>query len=431
MKVLVTGGSGFIGSHVVDRLLAHGHEPRIYDLVESPYHRPDEVEQVIGDLVDEDALRPRCPAATPSSTSPPSPTSTRCSTIPGLAESVNGGGTRTLLEAARREGVSRVVYASTVWVYGDANGHGPLDEDEPLSLPGHLYTATKLAGEMYCSSYGALYGMDTTIARFGIPYGPRARPATVLAAFVARALADEPITIAGDGTQSRRFIYVEDLAEGVVATLDPAAVGRVYNLVGSESTTVREIADTVVRVVCPVPIVHVEGRAGDIKGAEISGARAKRELGWEATTTLRRGRVPLRRVGHAHQRSDERPPGREGGLQRQRERQPQLQRGRGTGTAQPEPGLRREVDEGHPDRQSRVEHRREGRDRATPGVAGAVVIGVVEQDDVAGARAPLAARRAMASGEARAPQSRPQRDHSVGSHPRRRHRASPAALNTP
>ena len=226
MKVLVTGGSGFIGSHVVDRLLAHGHEPRIFDLVESPYHRPDEVELVIGDLVDQDCLRLAlrdCDAvvhlAAVSDVN-------KVLADPGHAESVNGGGTRTVLEAARLEGVSRIVYASTVWIYGDSNGHGPLDEDEPLSLPGHLYTATKLAGEMYCSSYGALYGMDTTIARFGIPYGPRARPATVLAAFVARALADEPITIAGDGTQSRRFIYVEDLAEGVVATLDPAAIGR-------------------------------------------------------------------------------------------------------------------------------------------------------------------------------------------------------------
>src|SRR5205085_518331 len=73
-------------------------------------------------------------------------------------------------------------------------------------------TATKLAGEMYCSSYASLYGLETTIARFGIPYGPRARPATVLATFVSRALAGEAITIAGDGLQSRRFVYVEDLA---------------------------------------------------------------------------------------------------------------------------------------------------------------------------------------------------------------------------
>ncbi len=191
-----------------------------------------------------------------------------------------------MLEAARLEGVGRVVYASTVWVYGNSNGHGPLAEDEPLALPGHLYTATKLAGEMYCSSYAELFDLNTTIARFGIPYGPRARPATVLASFVAQALAGAPITIAGDGTQSRRFVYVEDLARGVVATLSSSASGRVYNLVGEENTSVREIADTVVRIVRSVPIVHVAGRASDLQGAEVSGERARRELGWVATTAF-------------------------------------------------------------------------------------------------------------------------------------------------
>jgi len=289
VRVLVTGGSGFIGSHVVDRLLAHGHEPRIFDLVEPQYHAAADVEFVRGDLLEPESVRSAvrgCDAvihlAAVSDVN-------KVFADPAFAEAVNAGGTRAVLEAARLEDVPRVVYASTVWVYGSSNGHGPVDEDEPFTLPGHLYTATKLAGEMYCSSFADLYGLDTTIARFGIPYGPRARPATVLAAFVARALADEPITIAGDGTQSRRFIYVEDLAEGVVATLSPVAVGRVYNLVGTESTTVREIAETVSRVVRSVPIVHVEGRPGDIQGAEVSGERARRELGWETTVSFDEG----------------------------------------------------------------------------------------------------------------------------------------------
>jgi len=208
---------------------------------------------------------------------------------PARAELVNDRGTGILLEAARAEETPRVVYASTVWVYGDANGFGPVDEDSHLPLPGHLYTATKLAGEMYCTSYAALWGLEHTILRFGIPYGPRARPATVVAAFVARARAGKSLTITGDGTQSRRFVYVEDLADGVVAALAPSAAGRIYNLVGDESVSVREIAEAVRRLVADVPIVHVADRPGDLRPAEISGARAAEELGWRPQTSFAEG----------------------------------------------------------------------------------------------------------------------------------------------
>src|SRR4029077_15574963 len=104
----------------------------------------------------------------------------------------------------------------------------PHDEDTPLVLPPHLYTATKLAGEMYCRAYEQLYDVPTTILRFGIPYGPRARAAAVIPSFVARARPGEPLTIAGDGSATRQFVYVEDLAAGVVAALVPNAAGRVY-----------------------------------------------------------------------------------------------------------------------------------------------------------------------------------------------------------
>ena len=108
-------------------------------------------------------------------------------------------------------------------------------------------------------------------------------------AFVAKALAGQPLTIAGDGTQSRRFVYVEDLAAGVVAALQPQAANRIYNLVSSENVSVRSIARTVRDVVGDVPIVHVEGRAADLRGANISGGRAAEELGWEPTTTFADG----------------------------------------------------------------------------------------------------------------------------------------------
>jgi UDP-glucose 4-epimerase len=142
---------------------------------------------------------------------------------------------------------------------------------------------------MYCSAYAELYGLDVTILRFGIPYGPRARPSAVIPIFVRNALAGEPLTIAGDGRQSRRFVYVEDLADGVVRALAPVAANRVYNLVGAEEVTIAEIAETVRRLVGDVEIRHVPGRAADFAGATISGERAEAELGWRPTTPFREG----------------------------------------------------------------------------------------------------------------------------------------------
>jgi UDP-glucose 4-epimerase len=207
---------------------------------------------------------------------------------PAWSETVNSRGTFEVLEAARLAGVRRVVYGSTIWVY---NGQpGLADEDTSVQLPSHLYTATKLAGEMYCRAYAEQYGLECTILRFGIPFGPRARAAAVVPAFVKKALSGEPLTIAGDGSQARRFVYVEDLAEGVArATLAPVAANRVYNLVGSESVTIREIATIVRDLIGNVDILHVEKRAGDFSGTEVCGARAERELGWTASTPFETG----------------------------------------------------------------------------------------------------------------------------------------------
>jgi UDP-glucose 4-epimerase len=192
---------------------------------------------------------------------------------PVTTEEANARGTLAVLEAARAQSC-RIVYASTIWVYDG---------------PRHFYTATKMAGELYCQAYGELYDVEWTILRFGIPYGPRAREAAVLPQFVLRALAGEPLTIAGTGEQSRRFVYVEDLAEGVVAALAPIAANRIYDLVGEESVTIRAIAEVVQRLVRPVEIVHVEERRGDFAGAEVSAERAARELGWRATTPFAEG----------------------------------------------------------------------------------------------------------------------------------------------
>src|SRR3954454_9267344 len=287
MKILVTGRAGVIRSHVVDQLRAAGHLPRILDLIASPHHL--DVDTVLGDLCDASVTRSALDGCDAVVHLAALADVDEVAKDPSRTDAVNTRGTQVLLECARDARVGRFVYASTIWVYGDASGPEAVDEDAPLGLPKHFYTATKIAGEMYTASYGELYDLEWTILRFGIPYGPRARPSAVVPAFTANALAGRPLTIAGDGTQSRRFVYVEDLAEGVALALAPAAANRVYNLVGRENTSVRSIARTIRDVVGDVKIVHVEGRAGDLRGGNISGERAAAELGWEPTTSFEDG----------------------------------------------------------------------------------------------------------------------------------------------
>jgi UDP-glucose 4-epimerase len=181
-----------------------------------------------------------------------------------------------------------VIYGSTTWVYGGADAD-VVDEETHLGPPDHLYTATKLTSEYYCLNYDKLYGVATTILRYGIPFGPRARDAAVIPIFVKKALDGDPLTIAGDGSQYRRFVYVEDLAEGNVLALKPVAAHRTYNLDGTESITIRQLAEAIQRILGKVEIQYTEGRAGDFSGKECLSVRAERELGWKPRTPFEEG----------------------------------------------------------------------------------------------------------------------------------------------
>jgi UDP-N-acetylglucosamine:LPS N-acetylglucosamine transferase len=181
-----------------------------------------------------------------------------------------------------------VLYGSTIWVYSDCEEIA-VDEATATPPPKHPYSATKLAGELYCRSYASFFGLESTILRFGIPYGPRARGATVLAAFVSRARDGEPLTIAGSGEQSRRFIYVEDLAHGIVKALRPEAANRIYNLAGTEETTILQVAEAVRDTVGGTEIVHTPARSGDFGGKQVSSERAAQELEWTPETSFDEG----------------------------------------------------------------------------------------------------------------------------------------------
>ncbi len=288
MRVLVTGGGGFIGSHVVDRLIERGITPRIFDLSASPYHSPLEVETFTGSITDPanlDLAMRDCDAVIHLAAVADV---AHVHADPVLAEEVNTRGTLNVLEAACRTEVGRVVYGSTTWVYSDCTEQ-EVDEETPIPAPRHLYTATKLAGETYCAGYAELFDLDSTVLRFGIPYGPRARSAGVVAKFTDLAFEGKALTIAGDGSTTRSFIYVEDLADGIVAAMAPQAAGRTYNLSGDEIVTILEIAERVQENTDNCEIVHTPPRPGDFPGKVISNQRALDELDWKAETSFKEG----------------------------------------------------------------------------------------------------------------------------------------------
>lgn len=286
MRVLVTGAAGFIGSHVIDQLIAHGVTPRVFDQRRSPYHS--EVEHQIGSLLDLETLRIAMTAVDAVIHLAAVADVKDVFDDPVYAENVNTRGTLHVLEAARRAKVRRVIYGSTTWVYSDC-AEQRVNEDSLIPPPRHVYTATKLAGESYCRAYAELYGLEYTILRYGIPYGPRSRDGAVVPIFVRKALNGDPLTIAGGGQQFRKFVYVEDLAKGNVLALKSVARNRIYNLDGAQRISILQIAETIKSLLENVSIQHVEGRPGDFGGKDVDSTRAKAELGWEPVTLFHEG----------------------------------------------------------------------------------------------------------------------------------------------
>jgi UDP-glucose 4-epimerase len=284
MRTLVTGGGGFIGSHVVDRLVAAGHDVHVVDL--RPPHRPD-VGHIVADINDLDGLVAAFAGADVVFHLAAYADVNDVSREPVAATDANVVGVAKVWEACRRNNVGRAVLASTVWVYNGAadDGDGPLDEDASFRLGdlGHLYTSSKVAAEMVAHSYHTLYGQEFTILRYGIPYGPRMRDSLVIPKFVGMALRGDPLTIQGDGSQYRNYVYVEDLAEAHVLALRPEATNQTFNLEGRERISIRSMVESIGAAVGrSVDVTYTPARTGDYGGREISAAKAERVLGWRA-----------------------------------------------------------------------------------------------------------------------------------------------------
>ncbi len=285
MKIVVAGGSGFIGSHVVDALLEKGHEVLIYDL-EAP-HYGQKCSFVRGDTRDIDRMSQVFKNGDIVYLIAAEANVNRFYESPLFSNDITSNATLSVLEAARRTGVARVILASTEWVYGSLPeaGEENITEETPCTdNPDHIYTSSKIAAELFCKNYRSLYGVHYTIMRYGIPFGERARPETVTPIFIRRISRDEPITIHGDGSQSRQFIYVKDLARGNAACLNPAAEDQIFNLNGKKRISVVQIVKTIEDILGKkASVTYVEDRKGNFKGRFISSEKARRMLGWEAS----------------------------------------------------------------------------------------------------------------------------------------------------
>jgi len=289
-KVVVTGGSGFIGSHVVDVMIEAGHDVTVIDHRVKP-HRPDVGFEDV-DLMDLSSVLTSTRGAEHIFHLAAVSNVNYALKYPVYTATLNVVGTANILEAARLNAARRFYLASTVWVYNGAPGGDTVDESTPFYLDGagHIYTSTKMASEMVCHNYGQLYGVPFTVLRYGIPYGPRMREELLIPVFIKKAMAGEPLTVSGTGDQYRKFIYVRDMAEGHLLAMNDVAANKTYNLEGSRKVTVLEVAEGIRRVLGNgVRIEFGPERAGDFAGKEVSGEKARRELGWSPKIDFEEG----------------------------------------------------------------------------------------------------------------------------------------------
>jgi UDP-glucose 4-epimerase len=281
-KAVVTGGSGFIGSHVVDALVDAGHQVTILDHRVRPHRSDVGYEDV--DLMDLSSVLAATKGADHVFHLAAVSNVNYAYKYPVYTTALNVVGTANVLEAVRVNGTGRVYLASTVWVYNGAPAVDSVDESTPFYLDGagHIYTSTKMASEMVCHNYGRLYDVPFTVLRYGIPYGPRMREELLIPIFIKKALAGQPLTVSGKGEQYRKFVYVRDMAEAHVLAMADVAAKQTYNLEGSRKVTVLEVAEGIRKVLGDqVKIEFGPARPGDFGGKDVSGAKALRDLGWE------------------------------------------------------------------------------------------------------------------------------------------------------
>jgi UDP-glucuronate 4-epimerase len=295
MRLLLTGGAGFIGSHLLERLLARGDDVTVLDDF-NDYYDPALKRRNLPKsgfrLVERD-LRDAAPLVAELKPDVLIHLAARAGVRPSLRdpalyESVNVAGTLGLLEACRRSGVGRVLFASSSSVYGD--GKVPSSEADEDLRPVSPYGVTKLLGEHYCRIYSQLHGLKITCLRFFTVYGPRQRPDMAIHAFTAAIAAGREIAMFGDGSTERDYTYVDDIQQGILGALDHPEPFAVYNLGESRTTTLKRLIELIGERVGKKPIVKaLPEQPGDVKRTFASIDRAKKNLGYDPKTPVEEG----------------------------------------------------------------------------------------------------------------------------------------------
>ena len=274
VRVVVTGAAGFIGAHVARCLEQRGHSVVRTD-VRAPagndggwrpanlMRYPELVELTrtadavchLGGLGDVYAA----------------------SSDPALAMSVNAVGTTSLLEASKRNGVRRFIFASTWEVYGLPQ-YQPIDELHPCS-PSHPYSISKLAGDLITQEYNHQGSLNTVVLRLGTAFGPNMRRNAVIPAFILRALSGHPVEIHGTGNQFRQFTHVRDVASAFALALEAESPEPVYNIISHERVSVRDLAVMIGQRI-PLTTVTRDPRPNDAPSSIVDAEKAGRSLGW-------------------------------------------------------------------------------------------------------------------------------------------------------
>lgn len=298
-KALVTGGAGFIGSHIVEELVTMGVDTISIDDYFAGKHENLEhlkgysnFKEVECDVTDFDMLEGYFPGVEIVFHEAASK-KTICLNDPRRDLDINAKGTFNLLELALKHKTKKLVHASTGSVYGEAQ-YLPQDEEHPL-IPTSYYGVSKLAGEKYVKAFEHLYGLDTTVLRYFHVYGPRQESSEVggvVSIFTRLMLAHKPITIFGDGSQQRSFTYVKDIVKAnLLAAVTKGTKGQVYNCASGIKVTIQELAYMIANIlgIDNQQIIYKDWMPGDIKVFDVDNSKIRNTLGIQYITDFRIG----------------------------------------------------------------------------------------------------------------------------------------------